>query len=231
VAYELSFDRAARIWDVEARFPAAQADGAGFWIARWTAGAYHVAEYGRFARELVALDGTGEKLSVERVDDSHWVIATNAREPFVVRYKAESISSGQLDAGVFDVEANRIRDDYAYLTPVSLLGFVPGFQQLPISLGVDQPDGWRTATSMVADEDGRYTSATSRVWMRPTSSMRSRSLATPSRPARLRRSRASKPSSTRPAPISSPQTARLSNYKLVRRPWPSKASSSPSRSA
>lgn len=159
VAYELSFDPGERTWDVEVRFPAATVDGVDFWIARWTAGAYHVAEYGRFARDLVAMDSAGEALEVERVDDSHWEIAAKAGKAFVVRYQADSISSGQLDAGVFDVEANRIREDYAYLTPVSLLGFVPGFQDLPVTLGLDLPEGWRTATSMVAAEDGRYRAA------------------------------------------------------------------------
>jgi predicted metalloprotease with PDZ domain len=98
-----------------------------FWFPLWTPGAYHVADYGRFVKELKAFDEKGAELAVERDADElgHFVVHPGLARELVVRYQAEPCSSGQFTNKVIDVEANRIAAAYAYVNPPSLFGFVP----------------------------------------------------------------------------------------------------------
>jgi predicted metalloprotease with PDZ domain len=155
--YSVSIDRETETWSVEGRFANPGAGDVDFWIARWTAGAYHLADYGRFVQDLVAHDAEGNALAVERLSDSHFRIAAAGAEELVVAYDALAISDALIDDKmVLDVESNRIKEGYAYVTPVSLFGFVPGREGEPYSLRVELPEGWRTATVLEADEDGVY---------------------------------------------------------------------------
>ena len=155
--YELAFDTAERNWSVVGSFGNPGGGDVDYWIARWTPGAYHVADYGRLIEDLSAADGSGKKLAVERIDDSHFRIASMGAEEVVVRYQASSLSDGIVSHGVvLDVESNRIREGYAYLTPVSLVGFVPDRIDEPFTLRVELPNGWKAATALTADEAGIY---------------------------------------------------------------------------
>jgi predicted metalloprotease with PDZ domain len=156
IAYDVRPDLGAREWHVEARFPARGQDEITFHLARWTPGAYHFADYGRFVEELTASDGRGQDLVVERIEESEFLVRGAAPcEEVVVRYRARSASGATLDDDVIDVEANRIRDDHAYLNPVSLLGFVADRIEEPTSVAFDFPDGWEMDT-VLAQENGRY---------------------------------------------------------------------------
>ncbi len=155
--YSLELDTESRTWHVEGRFANPGGREVHYWFARWTPGAYHVADFGRFVHELSATDGAGKALAVERVDDAEFVIAANGAENIVVSYEADSISSGVVSHGaVIDVESNRIRDEYAYVTPVSLFGFVAQRTQEPFSLRVRLPEGWKTGTALRQDDEGIY---------------------------------------------------------------------------
>ncbi|MCP3915239.1 MAG: hypothetical protein GY711_06770 [bacterium] len=157
VEYELSFEPGAGgSWSVEASFPDSGGEVMDLWLARWTAGAYHLADFGRFVEMPSAQDAAGTKLPVERVSESHFRIAKGAAERVIVHYRAESISEGVFTRGVIDVESNRIAEDYAYVTPVSLFGFVPELVGEEVVLEVALPAGWRAATALEADEDGRF---------------------------------------------------------------------------
>ena len=156
-SYELSLDTEAKLWSVTGRFANPGGADVDYWIARWTPGAYHVADYGRLVEGLEATDGAGRELSVERVSASQFVIAAEGAEEVVVRYRARSLSEGLVTHGaVLDVESNRITRDYAYVTPVSLFGFVPDRDDEPFFLEVDLPQGWKAATALRQGEDGRY---------------------------------------------------------------------------
>ncbi|HED65775.1 MAG TPA: hypothetical protein ENJ09_09500 [Planctomycetes bacterium] len=154
---DISIDTRAKVFRVHESFANPSGEDVDLWIARWTPGAYHPADFGRFAKDFTATDGAGHALDVERVDDSHLRIHANGARDLRVDYVAESISSGVLSHGtIIDVESNRIRDDYAYVTPVSLVAFVPGRLDEPYSVSFEVPDGWKTATVLEADDEGRY---------------------------------------------------------------------------
>lgn len=148
VEYRLRMDRETRTWEVRAVFPRAEPGAVDFWIPRWQPGAYHLAEYGRWVQELGAATADGEALPVERLDDCHWRIPEAPAGLLVVEYRARSMSSVGLGRDVIDVEANRIARRYAYVSPASLLGFLPETLELPVELTVELPEGWRTASAL-----------------------------------------------------------------------------------
>lgn len=158
IDYSLGFDLGEREWDVEGRIANPDGGDLDYWIPRWTAGAYHLADFGRYVEDgLEATDDEGNPLAVERVSDSQWRIGAQGEQRVRVRYRARSISKGTLNEDmIIDVESNRIADDYAYVTPVSLFGFVPERIDEPITLEVALPDGWKADTALARDEKGVY---------------------------------------------------------------------------
>src|SRR5213594_3030565 len=94
VAYTLAFEPGGKLWKVEARLPGRGEKSLDFWIPLWTPGAYHVAAFGRFAKQIEARDEQGAALRSKRLDDDHFVVsgAAGAKE-IVIRYEAEPISS------------------------------------------------------------------------------------------------------------------------------------------
>src|SRR5262245_2327835 len=107
VDYKLAFDAGGKRWDVEARFPGHGEEELEFWLPRWTPGAYHPADFGRFVDDLTAADEKGAALAVERrAEEGPFVVrGTKGAREVVVHYTARSISSGQFSNGVIDVEA------------------------------------------------------------------------------------------------------------------------------
>jgi predicted metalloprotease with PDZ domain len=88
------------------------------------------------------------------------VRGTAGAKEVVIRYQAEAISDGLFAHGIIDVEANRIARGYAYVNPVSLFGFVPARAAEPLRLGVRLPQGWRAASVLATDEEGRFLAPT-----------------------------------------------------------------------
>ena len=126
IDYTLSLDLENRTWAVEGKLTNPEGGEIDFWIPRWTAGAYHLAEFGRFVTKFEAFGTDGEALGFERKGDCQWTVAAGGRSEIVVRYEADSISKAVFSSGVIDVESNRITPDYAYVNPASLFGFVFG---------------------------------------------------------------------------------------------------------
>jgi predicted metalloprotease with PDZ domain len=161
IDYRASLDPESELWTVEGRIANPEKAEVDFWIPRWTPGAYHLAEFGRWVEELQARDAQGKTLEFERIGESHFRIASQGVDPVLVRYTARSMSKtalpmNDMDQFVIDVEANRITSDYAYVNPPSLFGFVAGALDDPISLTMELPAGWSAATVLARDEAGVF---------------------------------------------------------------------------
>jgi predicted metalloprotease with PDZ domain len=156
IDYALSLDFENKAWTVEGKLSNPGGGEVEFWIPRWTAGAYHLAEFGRFVTKFEAFGADGEALDFEREGDCQWAIAAAGQSEIVVRYEADSMSTAVISNGVIDVESNRIAAGYAYVNPVSLFGFVAGRQDQPITLKVDLPEGWSAATVLEQDDQGAF---------------------------------------------------------------------------
>jgi len=156
VDYRLSFEPGGKAWSVEARLDARGEQALDFWFPLWTPGAYHVANFGRFVDGFEAHDGKGHPLEVERLDEGHFRIHTKGSGALALSYTTRSSSDGVISNDVIDVEANRIRPGYAYVNPPSVFGFVAGRIDEPVTLQLEAPAGWKTATVLESDEQGRY---------------------------------------------------------------------------
>ncbi len=161
IDYKLSFDLSNKIWTVEGRIANPNKGELDYWFPRWTAGAYHQADFGRWVEELQASDADGNALAFERPNDCEFRIAAEGVDPVIVRYTARSISKNMvplndLEQFVIDVESNRIADGYAFVNPASLFGFVPDTIEEPVTLEVVLPETWRAATVLGRDENGVY---------------------------------------------------------------------------
>ena len=143
-------------WSVTATFPNPDGRPLDFWFARWTAGAYHLADFGRFVAEVQASDRDGEPVEVTRRSDSQFILGARSPGPVTVRYRVPSLVRSVFTDGVIDVEGNRIAADYAYVNPVSLFGFVPALAGEEVRLAVASPAGWKAATALEQDEQGRF---------------------------------------------------------------------------
>ena len=155
--YSLAFEPGGKEWRVEVRFAGRGEEELAFHFPLWTPGAYHVAEYGRFVKEIEARDESGAQLELVRDGTSRVVVRGAARaKAIVLAYRAEPISTEIFSHNVIDVESNRIAADYAYVNPVSLFGFVPARAEEPVRLALLLPQGWKAATVLQQDGEGRY---------------------------------------------------------------------------
>ena len=144
-----------RAWTVEATFPHAGAGDLDFWLPRWTAGAYHLADYGRFVKELKAAGGDGKELVVERAEPCHFVVKAGDAKEVTITYEARECAPREVNDGmILDVEGNRLTEKYGYLSPNSLLGFAAGLQDAPCEVEISLPEGWKAASALEEKEGG-----------------------------------------------------------------------------
>jgi predicted metalloprotease with PDZ domain len=158
VRYHVVMDAAAKRWHVTAEFPHPDAGELEFWMPRWTAGAYHLADYGKFVEQLVARGPDGKALEVRRDGDDRFVVAAGGADPVTLDYTARPCAQKDLNENmILQVEGNRIRDDHGFLSPNSLLGFVKSDVDRPCEVQLDLPTGWKAATALPRRDDGVFT--------------------------------------------------------------------------
>src|SRR6185436_12945203 len=88
--YALAFEPGGKRWSVEVRLDGRGEESLDFRFSLWTPGAYHVADYGRFVKELEAADENGAPLTVEHGAPGSFVVKGTAKaKTIVLRYKAE----------------------------------------------------------------------------------------------------------------------------------------------
>ena len=156
LSYSVRMETESKTWEVTCELENPGAGDFEFWLARWTAGAYHRADYARFISEFEAFGEGGEPLEVKRQGQTHFALGAAGHRKIRLRYASPSMSKDVYADGVIDVEANRIADDFAFLNSVSLLGFVPGRLEEPHSVRFELPEGWKIACVVEPDAQGTY---------------------------------------------------------------------------
>jgi len=127
------------------------------WIPRWTPGAYHLADFAKYVKELSATDASGKPLKVKQNSPVvSWEIDPGEATEVEIRYVGTPTSEGPLGP-ILELEGSRIAAGRAYLTPCSLLAFVPALQNLPVEVTLELPPGWKVATALDRRDDGTYT--------------------------------------------------------------------------
>lgn len=154
VRYVVTLDPATPCWHVSASFPHAGGPFEAWW-QRWTAGAYHLADYGANVAEVSARAANGVALELERDGVSRLAIADAPPGTLTIDYTAVPCAQRDVnDRMVLSVEGNRIAADYAYVSPNSLLCFSRPLIDAPCEVRYELPPGWRTACALDAGEDG-----------------------------------------------------------------------------
>lgn len=154
--YVVALDRAATRWRVTATF---DHGGGPFeaWFQRWTPGAYHLADYGASVEQIVAHDGAGGELPLERDGPCRVVVADAPAGPIALEYVAAPCAQRDVNERmILSVEGNRIASDYAYVSPNSLLCFVRDQVDLPCEVRYELPPGWKAACALDERAPGTF---------------------------------------------------------------------------
>ena len=116
----------------------------------WTPGSYLVREFARHVEGLVAEDGRGGPLAVERIDKHRLRVVAGDAERVVLRYRVY--------ANELTVRTCHLDGTHGYLNGAALFPYAPGREREPHVLEIAAPAGWSVATAL----DGGPTKFTAR---------------------------------------------------------------------
>ncbi|HVI94638.1 MAG TPA: M61 family peptidase, partial [Anaeromyxobacter sp.] len=106
----------------------------------WTPGSYLVREFARHVEGLVAEDGRGGPLAVERIDKHRLRVVAGDAERVVLRYRVY--------ANELTVRTCHLDGTHGYLNGAALFPYAPGREREPHVLEIAAPAGWSVATAL-----------------------------------------------------------------------------------
>jgi predicted metalloprotease with PDZ domain len=116
----------------------------------WCPGSYLIRDYARFVRDLEAVDRTGARRTVTKIDKSTWRIDTAGLPSVDVRY--------QVYGHDLTVRTNHIDGTHAFLHGPATFLYTELHRGQPVEVTLEPPAGrgWKVTTgmTMIADEDG-----------------------------------------------------------------------------
>ena len=113
-------------------------------IPDWRPGRYMVQHFAKNIMRFSATDGMGKPLTWQKIDKVTWRIKTQGAKKVITKY---AYYARQLDAG-----ASYLDDAEAYFNPITCFMYIPGKENLPVSLVIDKPASWKIATAMPYNE-------------------------------------------------------------------------------
>ena len=144
ISYHLSWEKPnSHLFDLAMTVQNPDSPKTKFRIPAWRPGRYVIQNYSKNIINFEAIDHTGRALPFQKLDKDTWQVNNSSVKEFTVKY--------QNYAFVLDAGASYLDDSEAYINPIALLMYVPGQEMLPVSLAIDKPDGWRTATALDFD--------------------------------------------------------------------------------
>ena len=132
---------------VEASFPVAGADTV-LYLPTWTPGYYVREDYKANVVDLQARDGNGRVLAVRDPGGNRWQVDTSGATRLVVRYV--------LSATGRSVSLNEVTAHYAVFNGSATYIAAKGTESLPQHVSLSLPDGWTSASGMVAAGDAGH---------------------------------------------------------------------------
>lgn len=105
----------------------------------WTPGSYLIRDFARHVYDVDAVDGSGRKLAVTRLDKQTWTVAHEGRD-FTIRYRVWAADRS--------VRESYVDDDEATLNGTSLFMYLPEQRQRPVRLALQLPEGWSAHTAL-----------------------------------------------------------------------------------
>jgi predicted metalloprotease with PDZ domain len=109
-----------------------------FKIPVWTPGSYLVREYTRHLQDMQAQDGQGRPLTIRKLAKNHWQIA--GADTITIQYR--------IFANELTVRTNHLDSSHGYFNPSALCGWIPGYEQQPLTVTIAPPAGWQVTTPL-----------------------------------------------------------------------------------
>lgn len=148
VQYKLSWDDAdAHLYDLEVTFRPSQRETL-LRLPAWRPGRYLIQNYAANVRQWWAKNVHGKTLPVEKVDKSTWLIRSRPNEKVTFGYR--------FFAGVLDAGSSYLSRQEAYFNGTNLFVMVDEQRDVPVSLDLKVPEGWRVETQLTRDDRGIF---------------------------------------------------------------------------
>jgi predicted metalloprotease with PDZ domain len=106
----------------------------------WTPGSYLVREFARHLEEVVAEDGAGRGLPLERLDKHRFAVRAGGAERVMLRYRVY--------ANELTVRTCHLDGTHGFVNPAAVFPYARGREAEPHVLEVIPPPGWRVATAL-----------------------------------------------------------------------------------
>jgi predicted metalloprotease with PDZ domain len=122
--------------------------------------------YDNFVSNVRSFDATGKPLEVMRAEGPAWRIGPAAR----VEY---DVDLAHMEQEVHDsTDSSRVRPGYVSVLGYSVFGFIPGWEERPIELHIEAPQGWPVFSTLAPAggpvlADNFYALADSQILMGP----------------------------------------------------------------
>lgn len=125
-----------------------------FSIPKIIPGTYRISDYGKFAKDIKALDKSGKALKVEQVEANSWKIS-GADKLTSIQYWVEDTYDTQIPNAVFPMAGTNIDEGKNFvLNPFGFFGYFQGMKNLPVHLSVKKPEGFYGSTGLIPESTG-----------------------------------------------------------------------------
>lgn len=113
----------------------------------WTPGSYLVREYARHLQDFSAFagDSAGQPLGWQKIRKNHWQVKTVGQVTVTICYRVY--------ANELSVRTNHLDRSHGYFNGAALFFYIPGYEQLPLTVAVAPPANWQVTTALPAVPD------------------------------------------------------------------------------
>lgn len=140
VEYTVRLDQArSQVVEVEMRVRGWEQDTLEAHLPAWRPGKYAILDPSGSVREVWAKDDAGEPLPIEKTAKASWRVR-NVRGGATIGYRLYANSLGD--------RTRHADDSHAFLSGSTVFMYVPERRSAPISVRIEAPDGWETATGL-----------------------------------------------------------------------------------
>jgi predicted metalloprotease with PDZ domain len=133
---------------VEVQAPKISEGSVEYHFPKMVPGTYAIYNFGRFISEFTAMDASGNKLEVEKLDTNRWLI-NNAASLSKVGYWVEDTYHSNSKPIVFEPVGSCIEPGKVFvLNNFCFVGYFSGYKDLPFTLSITKPQGFYGSTSL-----------------------------------------------------------------------------------
>lgn len=129
--------------DVSMRIPRIHTESIEVALPTWRPGLYEILDFASTVREVRAESDDGRSLPIRKLDKSAWRIDTDGSDAVTLRYRVYANS--------LEDRTRHVDDTHAFLSPSSVLMYMPDRRQEPLRVTVEAPPDWRVGTGLDAD--------------------------------------------------------------------------------